>query len=225
MGIHKISEDIYVVENQSHPLLSKRACEALDLICVNKERCEVGLVKVDEKLFEGLGKVSREYSITLKEGATPYALYVPRPIPFPLIKATDEALQQMVDNKVITKVEDEPSLWVAPMVVVPKPGQKKVRICTDYTQLNKFVVREIHPMATVENSGFFQIPLSDDSSRLTTFLTHRGRYRYLRLPQGLASSPEIFAAEMNRILEGIDGVIVHMDDVLVYGKDQTEHDG
>ena len=242
VGIHKISEDIYVVENQSHPLLSKRACEALDLISVNKERCEVGLVKVDEKLFEGLGKVSREYSITLKEGATPYALYVPRPIPFPLIKATDEALQQMVDNKVITKVEDEPSLWVAPMVVVPKPGQKKVRICTDYTQLNKFVVREIHPMATVENSlgklgdgkvfskidansGFFQIPLSDDSSRLTTFLTHRGRYRYLRLPQGLASSPEIFAAEMNRILEGIDGVIVHMDDVLVYGKDQTEHDG
>jgi hypothetical protein len=48
------------------------------------------------------------------------------------------------------------------------------------------------------NNGFWQIPLSLDSSYLTTFLTHKGRFRYLRLPQGLSSSPEIFSAEMEQ---------------------------
>jgi len=42
----------------------------------------------------------------------------------------DEALTQMVKDGVIVKIE-EPTAWVAPMVVVPKPEQKKVRICTD----------------------------------------------------------------------------------------------
>jgi len=41
------------------------------------------------------------------------------------------------------------------------------------------------------NGGFCQIPLSKESSKLTTFLTHSGRYCYLRLPQGLCSAPEI----------------------------------
>jgi hypothetical protein len=114
----------------------------------------------------------------------------------------------MVEQGVIVDVE-EPTPWVAPMVVVPKPGQDKVRIFTDFTKLNRYILREIHPMATVEsslaaidnakvfskidaNSGFWQIPLSPESSRLTTFLTHEGRFHYLRLPQGLCSAPEIF---------------------------------
>jgi len=102
------------------------------------------------------------------------------------------------------------------MVVVPKTGQNKVRICTDYTELNKHILREFHPMATVDssfaqlgqgqifskidaNSEFLQILLSRESSKLTTFLTRSGRYRYLRLPQGLCSAPEIFVAEMTNI--------------------------
>jgi len=41
------------------------------------------------------------------------------------------------------------------------------------------------------------------------------KFRYLRLSQGLSSSPEIFETEMCRILAGIDGGIIHMDDVPV----------
>ena len=145
----------------------------------------------------------------------------------------------MIDDRVIVPV-DEPTEWVAPMVVVPKPGQDSVRMCTDYTALNKHVLREIHPMSTVEsnfaamgkgsvfskidvNSGFWQIPLSTASSKLTKFLSHKRRFWYLRLPQELNSSPKIFQAEMNRILAGIDGVIIHMDDVLVVGEDKAQH--
>jgi len=96
-------------------------------------------VSVDDRLFKGLGCVKSEYSITLRPDAKPFAIHVPRPIPFPRRKMADEALKQMLEDGVIKKVE-EPTPWVAPMVVVPKSDQNKVRICTDYTELNKHVV-------------------------------------------------------------------------------------
>ncbi|XP_067945085.1 uncharacterized protein [Watersipora subatra] len=239
-GREKITEDIYVIENQNTPLLSRKACESLKFVTVDKSRCEIGSIRVSDSLFKGLGKLDTEYSITLDENAKPFALHVPRPIPFPLRQKANIALEKMVEDGVIVAIE-EPTQWVAPMVVVPKPGQDKVRICTDFTELNKYVLREVHPMATVEeslasirggkvfskidaNSGFWQIPLSDESSKLTTFITHRGRYRYLRLPQGLNSAPEIFQAEMNRILGDLEGLIVHMDDILVVGQSTEQHD-
>lgn len=239
-GKESLVEDLYIVDKQKTPLLSKGACEGLGLLSVDHSRCEIGSVEIDSKLFQGLGRLDREYSITLKQDAKPFAIHVPRPVAFPLRAKAEKALQKMIDDRVIVPVE-EPTEWVAPMVVVPKPGQDSVRICTDYTALNKHILREIHPMSTVEsslaaigkgtifskidaNSGFWQIPLSTISSKLTTFLSHKGRFRYLRLPQGLNSSPEIFQAEMNRILAGIDGVIIHMDDVLVVGEDKAQHD-
>ena len=237
---NSITEDVYVIDRQRMPLLSRKACELLKFISIDYSRCEIGSVEIDDKLFRGLGKLDRSYSISLSPDAKSYAIHVPRPIAFPLRVRAEKAINKMVDDGVITPVE-EPTPWVAPMVVVPKPGKQDVRICTDFSELNKYVLREIHPMATVEgslaslgkgkvfskidaNSGFWQIPLSPESSKLTTFLTHKGRYRYLRLPQGLNSAPEIFQAEMNRILSGIDGVIIHMDDVLVFGEDKSQHD-
>lgn len=235
-----IREEIFIVENQQTPLLSRQACESLNLVSVNTTLCDVGSVDIDEKLFDGLGKADKEYGITITPDAKPFALFVPRPIPFPLRSRTEAALQKMVDDGVITPVQG-PTEWVAPMTVVPKANKDQVRICTDFSELNKFVVREVHPMATVEsslamlgqarvfskidcNSGFWQIPLKEESSYLTTFLTHRGRFRYLRLPQGLCSAPEIFQCEMNRIVSGIESIIIHMDDVLVCGTTKAEHD-
>jgi len=63
----------------------------------------------------------------------------------------DEALKQMLEDGVMNKIE-EPTPWVAPMVIVPKSDQNKVRICIDYMELNKHVVREVHPVSTVDSS-------------------------------------------------------------------------
>ncbi|KAF6034356.1 hypothetical protein EB796_007337 [Bugula neritina] len=126
------------------------------------------------------------------------------------------------------------------MVVVPK-ANRKVRICVDYTELNKVVRREVHPMAHVEsslaklgngnfftvldaNSGFYQIPLSPKAKMLTTFLSPFGRFAFNRLPFGLSSSPELYCKIVSQVLEGLDGVVCHMDDVCIWGKSQEEHD-
>ncbi len=74
------------------------------------------------------------------------------------------------------------------------------------------------------NSGFWQIPLSEKSSRLTTFITPFGRYRFLRLPFGITSAPEIFQKRIWQVLEGLPGQACHLDDILIFGRTQEEHD-
>ena len=73
------------------------------------------------------------------------------------------------------------------------------------------------------NSSFWQIPLSEESRLLTTFITPFGRYAFNKLPFGISSAPEIFQRCMNRIVQGLEGVVCQMDDILVFGKDEGEH--
>lgn len=75
------------------------------------------------------------------------------------------------------------------------------------------------------NMGFWQIPLTEDSAKYTTFITPFGRYYFKRLPFGIASAPEHFQNRMaTEVTEGLEGVVCYMDDVLVWGQTQEEHD-
>ena len=140
---------------------------------------------------------------------------------------------------VISKV-DKPTLWCAGMVVVPKKSGD-VRICVDLKPLNESVLRETHPLPGVDeilaqmtgatvmskldaNSGFWQIPLTKDSRELTTFITPFGHYCFNKLPFGISRTPEHFQKKMCTILDNLPGVLCLMDDILIFGKDQKEHD-
>lgn len=139
---------------------------------------------------------------------------------------------------VITKVE-EPTDWCSGMVTVPKKNGA-VRICVDLTKLNEDVCREKYILPSVEqslgllggakvfskldaNMGFWQIPLSDQSAKYTTFTTPFGRFFFNRLPFGTASAPEYFQRRMSMVIEGLSGVLCHMDYVLNWGETQAQH--
>ena len=72
--------------------------------------------------------------------------------------------------------------------------------------------------------GFWQIPLTERSKLLTTFITPFGRYYFHKLPFGICCAPEHFQRRMSRILLGLNGIPCQMDNVLVFGKDKEEHD-
>ena len=74
------------------------------------------------------------------------------------------------------------------------------------------------------NSGFWQIPVDEHSELLTTFITPFGRYYFNGLLFGISSAPEIFQRTISAILEGLDWVICRMDDILIHGRNQIEHD-
>ena len=120
------------------------------------------------------------------------------------MEKTKRELKRMEALGVISKVK-QPTDWCAPMVVVPK-SQDDVRICVDLTKLNESVLRERYEMPSVDytlgqlagakifskldaNSGFWQVPLTEESTLLTTFITPFGIFAFRRLPFGISSAP------------------------------------
>lgn len=73
-------------------------------------------------------------------------------------------------------------------------------------------------------SAYQQMELDDASRKLVTINTHQRLYEYTRLPFGVASAPAVFQRTMDFILQGIPQVICYLDDILVTGRSQTEHD-
>ena len=72
--------------------------------------------------------------------------------------------------------------------------------------------------------GFYHIKLDKQSSMLTTFWTPFGRYRWLRMPFGISSAPEEYQRRQQEILEGLKGVEVIADNILVIGSGTTDSD-
>ena len=176
-------------------------------------------------------------SIKLKSHCEPVVNPVRR-IPFTIKDRVINELKRMEKLKIIKQV-DEPTEWVNSMVIVNKPDNQ-LRICLDPTQLNKFVMREHIQIPTADEifaqiseasvfskldlkNGYWQLPLTKESSYLTTFNTPIGRFRYLRMPFGLNSANEIFQKKMTQIFAGLAGVIVIFDDILIVAKDAKEH--
>ena len=56
------------------------------------------------------------------------------------------------------------------------------------------------------------------------FIIPFGRLYFNKLPFGISSAPEIFQRHMNKMLSGLQGVLCHVDDILVYGKDSKKHE-
>ena len=145
----------------------------------------------------------------------------------------EQELDRLEQAGVLERVDH--SDWAAPIVTVPK-RDGLVRICGDYkVTINPVLDIDQYPLprpedlfATLAGGRYFstldlshaynQILLDEDARRYLTINTHRGLYRYARLPFGVASAPSIFQKSMDQLLSGLDGVICYLDDVLVSGK-------
>ena len=102
------------------------------------------------KVFSGLGTLQKEFEITIRPDAKPFAIYTPRKVPLPLRQKVQNELAHMESLGIISKV-DIPTPWCAGMVVVPKKD-KTVRICVDLKPLNTSVLRETHPLPKVDDT-------------------------------------------------------------------------
>lgn len=154
-----------------------------------------------------------------------------RKIPLHFQKSADTCIKTLLKLGILQRV-DTPTDWVSSGHFVPKPNGT-VRLVTDYTNLNEFVQRPIHPFPTgldiiqrLNSSskwfakldaifGYFQIPLGEKSSFLTTFLIPQGRFRYTRAPMGLNASGDEWCYRSDLVLEGLEGVHKLVDDILV----------
>ena len=245
--------ECHVVDNDSIPnLLSRGDSVRLNLVKrvyhAKTDKAEE-ILRDFSDVFQGVGKMPGEYSLKVDPSIPTIALNA-RPIPAALYDSTKAKLSQLVDMNIIKRVQvGETQPWCSQMHVVNKkvyedgkvqPTVKDIRITIDPRELNKALQRERYPLKSIEeittrtdgskffttfdaNMGYFQIALDEDSQNLTTFNTPFGRFKYLRLPMGIKSAPEIYQRAMSDTFSDLEGVEVIMDDILLHGPTLEVH--
>ncbi len=190
---------------------------------------------------DGLGTV-KEYNVKLavQPDAVP-KFFKARLVLYALKEAVEKDLERLELLGVVTK--DNYSYWAAPIVTVPKQDGS-VRICGDY-KININLVLDVdhYRLPTPEDPedlfvtvaggrkfskldlshAYQQVLLEEKSQEFVTVSTHKGLYRYNRVPFGVASAPAVFQQLMEKVLQGIPGVVCFIDDVLVTGGNDEEH--
>ena len=68
------------------------------------------------------------------------------------------------------------------------------------------------------NMGYYTIRLDPNASRICTIIFPWGKYSYLRLPMGIAGSPDIFQGKMSERMMALEYVNTYLDDLLVISK-------
>lgn len=223
------------------PILGREACVTLGLI--KKVENLDHVFELDKflneysEVFEGTGKFPQKYKIKLDDSITP-TCQAPRRVAYTLMDKLKVKLDELVKNKIIEPV-NQPKNWCSNLVVRQKPNGD-LRLCLDPVDLNKAIKREYYLIPTLEEiktklvgkkifsvvdlkDGFNQISLHEESRDICTFNSPLGYFRYLRVPFGLVSSPEIFMKYNTECFSGIDDLVIYFDDLLIASHDQKSH--
>ena len=178
-------------------------------------------------------------TITLTPDAKPSHVNGARAIPFAYREQIKAQLDDMLSEGIIETVS-EPCDWCHPIVVVNKKGTSEKRLTVDLRRLNDQVCRPTYPTVTPRAAisaigearffstldarhGYWQIPLSDTSKPLTTFITPWGRYRFCRNPQGLISAGDEFNRRTDTAFSGLEHFAKVVDDCLVHDTSFDDH--
>ena len=180
-----------------------------------------------EDLFDGtLGDWKTEpVSFELKEGAKPYH---GKPYPVPRIHkhTTRKEVDCLVELGVLKREGDSP--WTSQSLITAKKDGTACFI-SNFRELNKRIVRKPFPLPKIStvlqelegftfataldlNMGYYTIRLDPDASKLCTIIFPWGKYSYLRLPMGVATSPDIFQSKMSQLMATLEFVRAYIND-------------
>ena len=190
-------------------------------------------------LFRVIGRFKyNPVHITAKQNGVPIQK-PPRKVPIAMRDQFMKELDSMEEQGIISKFNgwDISPEWLNSFVIVKKPNGT-LRICLDSTDLNKEIVCPVYNSQTIDDvvdlrdakffavfdtsKGFFHVPLDQESKMLTAMLTPFGIYVYNVLAMGLSNATDLFETCIREILDGLSGVTNIADDVLVFGKTESE---
>ncbi|GKC42738.1 putative reverse transcriptase domain-containing protein [Tanacetum coccineum] len=155
------------------------------------------------------------------------------------MKELSEQLQELSDKGFI---RPSSSPWGAPVLFVKKKDGS-FRMCIDYRELNKLMVKNRYPLPRIDDlfdqlqgssvyskidlrSGYHQLRVRKEDIPKMAFRTRYDHYEFQVMPFGLTNAPTVFIDLMNRVCKPyLDKfVIVFIDDILIYSRDKKEHE-
>ena len=186
---------------------------------------------------------SNDYQIHLEDGTHPEQTIGHSPLYKQSREELEAAREYVIDNLSKGFIGPSAAPYTSPILMARKPGGG-LRFCVDYRKLNSITRKDRYPIPLVDElmerlsdakvytkldirQGFHRIRLDPDSSDLTTFRTRYGTYKYNVLPFGLTNGPAAFQRFINDTL-GMDYldnfVTAFVDDLIIYSKNETEHE-
>ena len=119
--------------------------------------------------------------------------------------------------------------------------KKKLRICLDPRDLNEALEQEPYYTHSIEeiigkfhgmtkftiadfNKGYWMVELDPESRKYTTMALDIGRFQWMRLPMGSIVAQDVFQRKLDAIFLSIPGVTGIADDMIIYGRNDQEHD-
>jgi hypothetical protein len=178
-----------------------------------------------------------EFAIELQPGTTPISK---RPYSMPPAELAElkKQLQELLDKGFI---RPSTSPWGCPTLFVKKKDES-LRLCVDYRPLNAVTIKNKYPLPCIDvlldqlvgakvfskidlRSGYHQIKIRASDIPKMAFSTRYGLYEYLVMSFGLTNVPAYFMYLMNSVfMPELDKfVVVFIDDILVYSKNEDEH--
>jgi Reverse transcriptase (RNA-dependent DNA polymerase) len=150
----------------------------------------------------------------------------------------DYELQRMNEMDVIEPAEGH---WASPVVLIPKPDGS-VRFCVDYWRLNAVTTKDSYALPRVDdsieslggaqhfytldaNSGYWKIAVNPADRDKTKFTTHRGLYRFKRLPFALVSAQATFQRAIDVIISSVRFrcALTYLFDIIVFSSMFEQH--
>ncbi|XP_034565106.1 uncharacterized protein LOC117830889 isoform X3 [Notolabrus celidotus] len=200
------------------------------------EQLQVRSICKSEVFQETPGRTNLvEHTIVVKEDASVRRLSYR--IPERLLVALKKEVDLMLSLGIIEASKSE---WCNPVVLVPKKDGS-IRFCIDFRYLNSISLFDSYPTPRIDDllerlgkakylttldlcKGYWQVPLTEQSRKLTAFRTPWGLFQFTVLPFGLHGAPATFQRLMDQVLSDFSGfAAAYLDDIVIYSNTWEEH--
>ncbi|XP_066971749.1 uncharacterized protein [Macrobrachium rosenbergii] len=148
----------------------------------------------------------------------------------------EKEIKYMLEHDLI---QPSVSPWSSPIVLVGK-ADGKFRMCVDYRKVNAHTKNDSFPLPHIDDcldqigfakfitkldllKGYWQVPLSDRAREISAFVTPFGLYECKVMPFGMKNAACTFQRLMNRVICGLKGTEIYIDDLVVYSNDWSMH--
>ena len=156
-----------------------------------------------------------------------------------MLPSIEKEIKKLLKAKIIVPLRY--SEWVANLVPVRKKNGE-IRLCVDFRNLNRESLKDNYPLTKMDHilqkvvgasqmsmmdgfSGYNQVAVLLEDQKKTAFTTPWGTFMYAKMPFGMINVGATFQRAMDIAFVGEQDkfLVVYLDDITVFSKDDTEH--